>query len=384
MPLRKNPTQLGLDRPGANGDGNLVSGTRTRYRREFTDPTLSAWDVSTGPGMAIAVANSNMTITTGTTANSETRLTTKETFSAPFRAQFGLKLSQKLANQEFYAEIIAVDGAGIVDETVVAAWRLAGTDSTTTTVARTEVRNGQAARSQSGNQTTASQTTDGIFEIVLESDEVSFHNKAADSIAGKTLSSVRNTIAPDPNLMYKLRLRAVNASVAPASTTTLTASFVTALDYTETLVEVTGGQGRSDGSGAIAVTVTGGTVGMTSTALAPSATAGGTNAYKTTAAASTNAANIKTTAARVYGYRYTNTSAATKFVRLYNKATAPTVGTDSPIMVIPVPAGQSVATEFAYPVAFASGLGISVTGAAADLDATAVAVNDVIGHLLWI
>lgn len=383
MVLRSNPTQLQLDRPGANGDGSLISGTKTRYRREFTDTSLAAWDVVTGAGMAISVTGGNLVVTTGTTANSVTSLTTKETFSVPFKAAFGFKTSQKIANQEFYMELVAVDVNGTVDETVVAAWRVSGTDSTTTTVARVETRNGQTGRFQSGNVTVASQTADGIYEIVIESDESQFHNKPIDSISGKTVSLTRNSVSPDPNLLYKLRYRFVNAAVAPASTTTLTCGFVTAVDYTETLVELTGAQGTSNASSALSVLIAGGSVGLTSTALAPSTTAGGTNIHKMLTAATTNGANLKTTAARVYGYHYANTTAAWKYVRLYNKASAPTVGTDSPVMVIPLPPNSAVTAEMAYPAAFATGLSIAVTGGSPDLDATVTAVGDVVGHLFW-
>ena len=79
----------------------------------------------------------------------------------------------------------------------------------------------------------------------------------------------------------------------------------------------------------------------------------------------------------------TNTGATAAFVKLYNKATAPTVGTDVPEMIIPVPAavsGVPGAAELrpgfiAY--RFALGLGIAITGGAADTDTTAVAAGQV-------
>ena len=376
-----------VDRAAANGDAHLVSGTKLRYRKEFTDPTLAAWDVVTGSGMAVAVASSNLTVTTGTTINSTTSLTTKETFTAPFRAAFGFKVSQKIANQEFFCELVAVSTEDGVtpDETVVAAWRVAFADSATTTVARAEVRNGQAARSQSGNLTVVANTSDSIFEIVLESDEVSFHNKPIDTTAGKTLSYVRNSIAPDPNREYKLRYRVVNLGTAPASTTTFTAGFVTAVDYTEILTEITGAQGRTDASGAMAVHVANTpAVTMTSTAVGALATVTGTSIAKVLAAASTNATLIKSTSGRVYGYHLTNTSASTKYVRLYNMTTAPTVGSSVPVAVLPIAANSSVLVDHTIPMSFATGISYSITGSYADLDNTAVAAGEVVGHILWL
>jgi hypothetical protein len=70
-------------------------------------------------------------------------------------------------------------------------------------------------------------------------------------------------------------------------------------------------------------------------------------------------------------------------VKLYNKATAPTVGTDVPAMIIPVPAAVAGVPGVAtLPVGFngfrfALGLGLAITGAVADNDTTAVAAGQV-------
>jgi hypothetical protein len=375
-----------IDRPSANGDAHMVSGTRLRYRREFTDPTLAAWDVVTGSGHAVNVTGGNLTVTTGTTINTETSLTTKQAFSVPFKAQFGFKISQKIANQDFFCELIACgpEGTSAVDETVVAAWRISGTDSVTTTVARAEVRNGQAARSQSANLTVATQTTDSIYEIVLDSDEVVFHNKGIDSSASKTVSYVRNSVAPDPNQQYKIRYRIANTGTAPASTTTFTAGFVTAVDYTEIMVELTGGPGSTLASASLPVNITGGSVSLTQTTIQASSTVTGTAVAKVLAAASTNATVLKASAGRIYGYHLTNNTAATKFVRLHNLATAPTVGTSVPTMVIPIAPNSTAVVDHTIPISFSAGISYSITGAFADLDATAVAAGDVVGHILYL
>jgi hypothetical protein len=384
MALKNAFGQLALEHADENGYAHLVTGTKKRWRREFTDSTLAAWDVVTGAGMAVTAGNGTLTVTTGTTINSTTTITSKETFQAPFKAQLPMKISQKIVNQEFYAEVIACDAnTGVVDETVVAAWRIAGSDSVTTTVARAETRNGGATRSQSGNLTVGTQTADNIYEIVVQSDEVEFHNKPVDSTAARGGSAVRNSVAPDPNRLFKLRFRIVNAATAPASTTTFTSQFATAIDYSEINVEITGGPGHSLPSSAMPVNVQGGSIGMTSTTLAPNTGAAGTSVSKVLSAASTNATLIKNTVARLYGYHFVNTSAAMKYVRLYNLTVAPTVGTSVPFMVIPIPGGQSVDIAHPHPIAFGTGLSYAITGSFADLDATAVAAGEVIGHIVW-
>lgn len=102
-------------------------------------------------------------------------------------------------------------------------------------------------------------------------------------------------------------------------------------------------------------------------------------------AASTNAANVKTTAGTVYALTANNTSAAAKFIRLYNKASAPTVGTDTPVLVLTIPANSSQTYSFGgVGLRFATGIGHAITNAAAVLDATAVAAGDVQLTYTWI
>jgi len=105
--------------------------------------------------------------------------------------------------------------------------------------------------------------------------------------------------------------------------------------------------------------------------------------YFLNSAASTNGALIITGTSGVQAFYATNTGATPAFVKLYNKATAPTVGTDVPEMIIAVPASVSGVPGVAvFPIGysglrFALGLGIAVTGAVADTDTTAVAAGQV-------
>lgn len=135
-----------------------------------------------------------------------------------------------------------------------------------------------------------------------------------------------------------------------------------------------------------AVTVSSGTVTTVSTVTAittlgtPVAPA---TPYFVNSAASTNGALVLTGTSGLSSLYATNTGAAAAFVKLYNKATAPTVGTDVPEMVIPVPAavagvpGVAEITAGFQSYRFALGLGIAITGAAADSDTTAVAASQV-------
>jgi hypothetical protein len=99
--------------------------------------------------------------------------------------------------------------------------------------------------------------------------------------------------------------------------------------------------------------------------------------------AGTNGALIATGSSGLHAFYATNIGATVAFVKLYNKATAPTVGTDVPAMIITVPAavagvpGSAQITTGFIGHRFPLGLGIAITGAVGDADATAVAAGQV-------
>lgn len=135
-----------------------------------------------------------------------------------------------------------------------------------------------------------------------------------------------------------------------------------------------------------AVTISSGTVTTVSTVTA--VTTAGTppvpaTPYFVNSAASTNGALILTGTSGLQNVWATNTGAGAAFVKLYNKATAPTVGTDVPEMIVPVPAAAAGVPGVAnvncgyIGLRFPLGLGIAITGAVADSDTTAVAAGQV-------
>lgn len=68
-----------------------------------------------------------------------------------------------------------------------------------------------------------------------------------------------------------------------------------------------------------------------------------------------------------------------RYLKLYDKATAPTVGTDTPKMTIPLKAGEPTVIPVEQDgVLFELGLGVGATTGVADNDTGAPAANDVI------
>lgn len=104
---------------------------------------------------------------------------------------------------------------------------------------------------------------------------------------------------------------------------------------------------------------------------------------KVVSAASNNLTSVKATAGRVYGYTFSNTTASFKYVKLYNKASAPVVASDVPVDVIAIPPNDNVAYMNPFGVSFGTGIAYAITGGAADTDATNTAANDVIGKLIY-
>ena len=95
-------------------------------------------------------------------------------------------------------------------------------------------------------------------------------------------------------------------------------------------------------------------------------------------AATTNATSVKASAGTVYSVTASNTGAAAAFVKLYNLATAPTVGTSTIAITISVPAGGTTNLSFgAAGARFSTGIGLSITNLGTDADATAVTAAQV-------
>lgn len=107
------------------------------------------------------------------------------------------------------------------------------------------------------------------------------------------------------------------------------------------------------------------------------ATTGGATTFKLIAAATNNSTLISAGAHTVYSYQTGSISSSTPYwLKFYDKATAPTCGTDTPVKVILIPPTNS-GNNGNVPVGFAVtlGLGICVVGGIADNDNTSAAAT---------
>ncbi|MEH1821522.1 MAG: hypothetical protein V7L31_20985 [Nostoc sp.] len=113
---------------------------------------------------------------------------------------------------------------------------------------------------------------------------------------------------------------------------------------------------------------------------------GGQTPYKLISTATTNAASVKIGAGNLYSIVAIGLTSTVRYLKFYNKASAPTVGTDTPSMTIPIPAntqGAGIAIQFTSGVNFNTGIAIAITAGITDSDTTAIAANDVVVNLTY-
>ena len=95
----------------------------------------------------------------------------------------------------------------------------------------------------------------------------------------------------------------------------------------------------------------------------------GSSTMSGTSTASTNAANIKSSAGYLTELTLSNPTATAAYMKIFNNAGTPTVGTDSPVINIPIPANSFQSFQFGIlGKRFGTGIAVCITGAASDFD----------------
>jgi hypothetical protein len=398
-----------------NGSKMLVGTARDRFFDNFatfdTSPTGNWERVQTGDGMTItgplggAAAGSGpyIKIASGTTVG-KTILLSRSSFTMPVEMRYQITASQRIAGSRMLVGFVQVDDSGaiVTDTTFSTAPEVLNArnavfhqhDATTATTAQFRVRAAGSALDQVANAfgtgftTVATGTTPNFisattYSLMLERDKINSRAFGMNVLTNTGGQFSYDRLLVNPMHRYKFCVIVENDSI-PASATDWRLHLVNILDATRFDVSPRNA-GTTDQGKAFPVvaniqsgTLT--TVTAVTTAGTPLAPA---TPYILNSAATTNAALVLTGTSGLHAFYATNTGAAAAFVKLFNKATAPTVGTDVPAMIIPVPAAvggvPGVAT---LPIGFigfrfALGLGIAITGGVADADTTAVAAGQV-------
>jgi hypothetical protein len=118
---------------------------------------------------------------------------------------------------------------------------------------------------------------------------------------------------------------------------------------------------------------------------APSTAQGFATYFTLVSAAGTNATSVKASAGTIGTCVLTNTTASVKFVKVFNKASSPTMGTDTPVIQFPISANSTldVSSSFAG-LRLSTGIALATTGGSALLDNTSVAAGDVLVNMTYV
>jgi hypothetical protein len=205
---------------------------------------------------------------------------------------------------------------------------------------------------------------------------------------------------PDDDVELYFYLWAFNGTTAPASTTTWTVGFVAVEDNcnvptyiagvrplgTQAALPVSGTFFQATQPVSIATNTPtlaagsnlAGDVGHQYRANATGA-ASGTHLVS---AATTNPTVIKASAGRLLGFVLTNNAASKVYVKFHNQTTAPTAGSGV-VRSFGIPAGGTITFSLEGGIAFSTGIALTTVTGAADADATAVALNDIVGDIFF-
>jgi hypothetical protein len=108
--------------------------------------------------------------------------------------------------------------------------------------------------------------------------------------------------------------------------------------------------------------------------------------YKHISLASTNATLIKNQITKLYVVSAIGLTSTVRYLKFYDTSVAPIVGTDIPVLTIPVPSntqGAGIVIPFNTPINFNNGLAFAITSGSANNDTGIVGAGDVIVNLTY-
>lgn len=390
--------------------------------------------VAAGSGQTVNQTGGNLVITSGTTARSETIIRSNKAWSDSMTLRWATALSQRIVNQSFVVELVDVIGDGlaytITSATAVTVtipgnpftasnvgqqvtignfagtgtflsgaaiiasvsgndvtftvsgfaagtgtcsiwgWNFqqlvySGTSATSGAAFNTQRRGWPRGATATSTSSTASAGHVGIIDV--EDGQVSWAEQARGlTTSPPALRGAWYGDVPDGDVGLRLQFRLLNGSTAPASTTTWTIGFAAIENYTPQQVSVSSVRPQNPAGITRTVVESGSIVIVPDARVFYSPTA-----YSAVSTASTNAAAVKTTAGNLFEISVSNPTASAIFVKLYNKASAPTVGTDVPILTLQVAATTTQSFEFGvYGKRFATGIAIAATNGVLATDTT--------------
>ena len=350
-----------------------ITGVSSRFRDDFESGWAPKWNLkiaNAADAAGITTDLSNGLTLVKDTAVSEFLLVSKASFTIPCRLTFAINMAGRQNNQTIEVGFVELNDDGSPNLSRRAGFAF---DGPTNTVCK----NRNVLNTQFGDATltVSATTTPQVYTLDASVDEHWFM-----TVGGLNSPNAKQSVAKadrwllNPDKMHSVYFRVLNSAVVAANTIKL--AYVAVEDYNEIMSEINGGRGGGEGSRSIPTAI----ANTPPVIPNPSAsTGGGSSNINIIAAAGTNAALLKASAANLVELYASNLTASFKFVKLFNKSTAPVPGTDTPIRTYAIPPNSTIVLNtVAGARVFTSGLGIAITGGAAALDATPVAAADVI------
>lgn len=108
--------------------------------------------------------------------------------------------------------------------------------------------------------------------------------------------------------------------------------------------------------------------------------------FKYISEASTNATSVNASTSKLYLVSAIGLTSTVRYLKFYDTDVAPILGSDVPILTIPIPAntqGAGIVIPFNIPIEFGTGLSFAITSGSADNNTGAVGAGDVIVNLTY-
>ena len=306
----------------------------------------------------------------------------------PAPNQIQIAIGTGTANTSFGGYVAVINGGNLISS--LGASAQAVQQATLTTLAD---GTRQLTLIGSANWAVPTATVGDYVEVIGVRDNVAGSDIGVDG-AWKIVNAVTTTLTLVPvtaGSALPADFSSTNCGGGVMRRTDLRISFVRVFDFERERVELLA-RPFGDLASAAPVTIQGtatinGTLG-TGTALIGDiatqyrSTASGASATHLVSAATTNAQLVKSSAGKVLGWHFANTTAAWQYVKLHNLATTPTAGSGV-VRTIAVPPNGISQFFSEGGITFATGIGMTVVSGAADTDATAVTAAAVVGELIW-
>lgn len=109
----------------------------------------------------------------------------------------------------------------------------------------------------------------------------------------------------------------------------------------------------------------------------------GQTSSKTISTADTTPTSVKASAGKLFGWVVWNTNSSERFLKFYDKASAPTVGTDTILITIPLMGDSVQSYTIESGITFGTGIAFGLSTGVADNDTGSVAANELVVNLFY-